>query len=858
MRFRVAAIGMFSRKAVILAVAPVLFFVCLQSAFAADQRRVALVIGNSDYKSLDSLPNAVNDIREVSDVLRAAKFEVLSGENLSKIELEKILRQFLQTLNGADTSLIYYSGHGVQIGGGNYLVPVDAQLQTPYDVETQTSNVDIVLKYMKQNSTVQLVFLDACRNNPFKIADYWIADKLEQARGSRGLARVDAGHGSLIAFSTEPGSVALDGAGRVSPYTSAFVKHAVQPNIEIRQMLSEVRKDVMVETKDQQVPWENSSLVEPFYFIHKTARPLVESLQKVTIAAAAGPAALDLVTPRQDDDGALTVTLDAVPDQGQLLMDGKPLAAGATFEAGKLAVLRYDPQQAVDNFVGILGYRVSNAWNVTVPGIVAITVKRDGTQDAKRAEAEAKQRQQTLEEARTRLSAYVTKELSSARHVATIGVGPVPLDLNAGPSGPEMALRIKALPASGQLYLKGRALAVGDSLIAADAAGLSFEPAIGKAGTESTAQLTAEMNGTAVAEGSLTVAPQVDACDRLAAEPLDLQAVSEGVLPDKLGEEAVAACSQAHERWPDIGRFTYQYGRALLATRKLDQANKLFDQADSQGHVRAANQIGYMYRIGAGRTKDQATANSFYKRAADKRDPYGILSWGRVLFFALGEERDTHEGLKLMLQSADMGHTYAMNELALIFGYGKQDVPVDLKRSIAFLDAGVARDDIYAINFLGQAYLDGQGVERDTGKAKQLFELADSKGHPSAAANLGRMYRDGTGLDKDAAKAAQLLETSVWRGDAAAASDLSIMAAEAGDGVTAARFASLSAALNFRGGGEQARDLLRGIKAAAKKKALAQFKSEASVKKPPKGLDEALIAYARALYEVRNPRFDLF
>ena len=136
----------------------------------------------------------------------------------------------------------------MQVAGDNFIVPVDAKLATPYDIEQQTFKVGDIFNYLAAHSRAQLIFLDACRNNPFKTDRYWIGDTLKTADAKAGLARADYGVGSLIAFSTEPGEVAYDGKASLSPYTTALVRHITAPNEEIRRALTLVRREVLAAT----------------------------------------------------------------------------------------------------------------------------------------------------------------------------------------------------------------------------------------------------------------------------------------------------------------------------------------------------------------------------------------------------------------------------------------------------------------------------------------------------------------------------------------------------------------------------------------------------------------------------------
>ncbi|MBL8587940.1 MAG: caspase family protein, partial [Methylobacteriaceae bacterium] len=355
------------------------------SATAAS--RVALVIGNATYNTLPSLKNAGNDSKAVTDVLSATGFEIYSGANLTRLQFDEVVRRFFRAANGADVALVYYSGHGVQVAGRNFLVPVDATLSTPYDIEQQTIDVGEIHAYLTQHAKAQLIFLDACRDNPFKIDRFWIADSLKTVAQTRGLARVQDSAalsavgaapvtrsiGSLLAFSTEPGNVALDGTGELSPYTSAFVRHAPTANLEIRQVLTQVRRDVIASTNGAQVPWENSSLIDDVYLFRSPPPPVVAPMTKVEAnAGAAGP--MRLPTPRQDGGREMRAQIDRLPERGALLLAGRRLNQGDMISLNDLLSLDYDPLETPAGTIDLMGYSVIDAWGQKSQGVAAISI----------------------------------------------------------------------------------------------------------------------------------------------------------------------------------------------------------------------------------------------------------------------------------------------------------------------------------------------------------------------------------------------------------------------------------------------------------------------------------------------------
>ncbi len=240
--------------------------VMLAPQSAAADRRVALVIGNSNYKQVPTLDNPANDAADLAAKLGAIGFDVLRGTDLDYAGMRDIIRRFGDKLNGADVALMFYAGHGLQVAGKNYLVPVDARISNQSDVDLATIDLDVILRAMEADQRTNIVFLDACRDNPF-------AQKLAANMGTRsasvgrGLAQAQAGVGTLIAYSTQPGNVALDGQGRNSPFTSALLKTIDTPGLSLGDTMIAVRNDVLQATNGQQVPWDHSSLTGQFYFV---------------------------------------------------------------------------------------------------------------------------------------------------------------------------------------------------------------------------------------------------------------------------------------------------------------------------------------------------------------------------------------------------------------------------------------------------------------------------------------------------------------------------------------------------------------------------------------------------------------
>ncbi len=244
-----------------------LMFAVAAPSLAHAETRLALVIGNSAYANASPLANPANDAKDVAEKLKALGFDVKLGLDLDKRGFDATLRDFSTALESADSALVFYAGHGLQIAGRNYLIPVDAKLERERDVEFESVSLDFVLKQMEldRDKKTNIVFLDACRNNP-------LTRNLARSMGTRsasigsGLAETFAGVGTFISYSTQPGNVALDGAGRNSPFASALVAHMGAAGKSLTSMMIDVRKDVVASTGGKQVPWDHSALTGDFYF----------------------------------------------------------------------------------------------------------------------------------------------------------------------------------------------------------------------------------------------------------------------------------------------------------------------------------------------------------------------------------------------------------------------------------------------------------------------------------------------------------------------------------------------------------------------------------------------------------------
>lgn len=224
------------------------------------ENRIALVIGNGNY-SVSPLRNPVNDASDIAAVLQKLGFYVIVKTDADQRAMENSIRDFGKKLRSGGVGLFYFAGHGMQVKGRNYLIPIGADIESESDVKYEAVDAGRVLGKMEDaDNDLNIVILDACRDNPF-------ARSFRSS--SRGLARMDAPKGSIIAYATAPGMVAADGEGRNGVYTKHLLRHITTPGLTVEKVLKQVRVGVINETSEKQIPWESSSLVGEFHFASK-------------------------------------------------------------------------------------------------------------------------------------------------------------------------------------------------------------------------------------------------------------------------------------------------------------------------------------------------------------------------------------------------------------------------------------------------------------------------------------------------------------------------------------------------------------------------------------------------------------
>jgi hypothetical protein len=311
------------------------------AAASGETERYALVIGNGNYASVTKLPNAPSDAEAIANKLLSLQFKVYRGIDVTYEQFLDLVTKFKDESAHADTIVFYYAGHGFQLNGSNYLVPVDASLKDIAAIESETVLLNNLINMIHGAGKQTAILLDACRNNP-----------LPRSEGDQdikeGLAELKRGAGTFIAFATSPGSVSKDGLGRHSPFAGALLKTMTTPKQSISDLLIEVRNAVEAETQGQQTPWEQSSLRQQFYFNPTDTVPPSDERANWTLVSSIETGGMD-----RSVSGRIEIGLPA-PSATWIIRDPAPDIASQEPGLQKLALNKSDPMTDAE-----LGLRTS-------------------------------------------------------------------------------------------------------------------------------------------------------------------------------------------------------------------------------------------------------------------------------------------------------------------------------------------------------------------------------------------------------------------------------------------------------------------------------------------------------------------
>jgi formylglycine-generating enzyme required for sulfatase activity len=441
------------------------------------ERRVALVIGIGAYQNAPNLSNPTNDARAIGEALRRLDFEVDELVDVDIRRLTRGLREFGVKASRADAAVIYYAGHGVQVGRENFLLPADARLERERDLLYEALPLDLLMGEVAQARRIGIVLLDACRNNPF-------VDRLSRSmtiagRGATnpGLARVDnVPRNTMVVLATKADQIAEDGSGEHSPFAEALLAHFQIPGLELSLFFRSVRDTVLRATNNRQEPFIYSSLgAEPFYFYPRPPNraPVLATIRPMELRDDSGPAPLPIPRPTDPDQDPMTVRITGLPRSGEVRVEGRVVTPGQVFSVDRFATATYKPEGTLIGPAGTLDILVEDGRGGSVLGSLAISVVASN--------------RPPMVEAPRRLRIF-TGGLGIAR----------PED----PDGDALTVTLRALP-RGILRNGTAVLRPGDRVRAEELAALTFVPEPGFAGPAGALQYHVEDGRGGRAESTL-------------------------------------------------------------------------------------------------------------------------------------------------------------------------------------------------------------------------------------------------------------------------------------------------------------------------------------------------------------------
>jgi uncharacterized protein len=683
---------------VLLAIAPI--------APAQTSERVALVIGNSAYQQTPKLANPRNDAADLSTALKKLGFEVVEGYDLEKAAFDRKVRDFAAALHGASAGLFFFAGHGLQVAGQNYLVPVDAQLTTASALEFEMVRVDVVQRVMEQEANTNILFLDACRDNP-------LARNLARAMGTRsaeigrGLAPLVSGVGTLISFSTQPGNTALDGTGRNSPFAGALVKHMSASRDDLSTILISVRNDVMKETQDRQVPWEHSALRGRFYF-NMAQQTTGQSPRAWQLSEAA-----EAWDRTKDTDSIVVLELFVARYQDTYYAD-----------LARLRIAELKKRQAA----------------VTMPALAPKAEKSAGERAAEKA---AKAQRDFDEGDRYYLGRGVSMDFVKAAEAWERAAA-------AGHAGAMNGLGwlhengmgvAKDFGKARDWYEKSAALG---NLDGVSNMGRVYREGLGVRQDYAKAR---ELFEKAVAAGNS------DAMVNLGW----LYQNGWGVTRDaakarELFEKAIAA-GNLRAGNNNLGNL---YLDGLGVTRDYSKARELFEKAAAAGNdFHAMRNLGWLYYNGLGVPKDYVRARQCFEKSATAGNVLAMADLGGLYRDGLDGQQDYTAARQWFERAAALGHGASMNELGVLFEF-ERGVSRDFAMARQWYEKAAAAGNDFGMNNVGRSFEAGWSGASDYGKAREWYEKATASGNRFAQGNLAKLLDQGKGGTVDFQRAAKL------------------------------------------------------------------------------------------------------
>ncbi len=754
-----------------------LIFALLLAGPAVAEKKVALLIGNAAYTgTAGRLPNPANDVSAMQAMLAEAGFEVHAFNDLTRAGMSEALSEFESAALGADIGLVFYSGHGIEVNGTNYLLPVDVTLASDRDVKYEAIVLDDVMEALSGVSKLKLVLLDACRDNPFAGRMKKVATRGVPTRGLARLDDVATQSNLLVGYATAPGQTASDGEGINSPYTSALLRHLVEPGLEVESALRAVARDVVDTTKGEQRPYKTGSMIDTVMLGKEALAPEVPS------------ASLD---PCRD----AAAHWSEIRDSKDVALFEEHLKL---FPACAFSTLARARMQALEPVVAI------------VPETECDRLAADPTDPMKLASVKG--------------VTYEDLQTAAARAACEKAVKDYPQEPRLMSQYSRSLYKNEELPASYEWARKAADLGYSD---AATTIGIMYETGKGAPQNGTEASLWYRK---AVDAGNPTAMAYLGG----------LYDAGNGVKQDFAEAMAWYRKGADAGNDYAMNGIGYLYQKGLGVPQDYAQAMAWYQKAVAQDNASAMNRIGELHYYGYGVAQDYRQALDWYRKAADRGDTEATYSIGTLYGAALGVDQDYAQAMTWYAKAAEKGYAPAMFQIGELHYYGRgvtQDykqamewyrkggdaangdalysigtlygaglgVDQDYAKARTFYEKAAALNQPDAMSALGNLYTEALGVQKDFPEAFKWYEKAAQLDNPTGLNALGNFYSQGKGVTTDYVKAMASYRRAAELGFADAKFNIAFLY-DGGHGVGAdGREAANWMEQSLRGGSEWAR-----------------------------------------------------
>ena len=715
----------------VAALAAVTFAYALWSSPALADKRVALVIGNSNYQNVPRLPNPSADASAIAQMFKDAGFEFVDLQiDVGDLEFKRALRRFADAANDSDTAIVFFAGHGIELHGTNYMIPIDAKLADERDAPDEAIALDRIIEAVEGAKRLRLIIVDACRDNPFSVS---MKRNVATRSASRGLARVEPqASDTLIAYAARAGSTAEDGYGKHSPLTTALLHNLTVPGLDVRLAFGRIRDEVIKITDNRQEPFVYGSLGGGI--ISLVPQPSQPSAPDPAAGPSAGP------PPSIGPSAALAPgTSPEQPSKREQPVSPAALRPDLVTDCDRLAAHPSDEQRPPD-VAGIFEHEIDivaalRACNEAIrqyPDAARFVFETGRVAHAQKDYAEALR--------------YFEKATGMGSKIAITEMGIVYLN---GESVARDYARAR------QLFEE--ADAKGDFLAAA-LMGLLYQNGWGVAQDYVRARQLYERAadaGNSFAMNNLGIVYEIGL-----GVPKDYTQARQWF------EKAAAADNP--EAANNLG-WLYQSGWGVA--QDYAKARQFYERAAARGNSVAMYNLGILFGEGMGVLKDYAKARAWYEKAAAAGNVAAMDNLGVYYQNGLGGPQDYANARLWYEKATAAGNAAAMNDLGVLYGKGL-GVPQDDIQARQWYEKGAAAGNAVAMFNLGTFYLFGRGVTQDYTQARQWYEKAAAAGNAGAMNGLGAIYEKGLGVPKDYTQARQWYERGAEGGSEGARKSL--------------------------------------------------------------------------------------